>query len=186
MSRFVSLLVKPSAPSPAANVPLYLKEALRPGAQRDERVERWMNRWCYSLHELDRSILAEVDRQLGIGVQGKVLSPTTAMRYRKAARACLRRAVDLDVIDRDPWPPPMRGAKNHKVRRKARSRAIDIKRLPDPATMQQALDAMLNQHPASQLYQIMTSVMAYGGLRAHPGRPRRASPVVARRRRLRR
>jgi integrase len=31
--------------------------------------------------------------------------------------------------------------------------------------MQQALDAMLNQHPASRLYHVMTSVMAYGGLR---------------------
>jgi integrase len=165
MSRFVPLLVKPSAPSPPADVRLYLKEALRPGARQDERIERWMGRWCYSLQELDRSILAEVDRQLGIGVQGGVLSATTALRYRKAARACIRRAVDLDLIERDPWPPPMRGAKNRKVRRKARSRAIDIKRLPDPATMQQALDAMLNQHPASRLYHVMTSVMAYGGLR---------------------
>lgn len=124
-----------------------------------------MDRWCYSLDQLDRSILAEVDRQLGIGVNGGVLSPTTALRYRKAARACLRRAVNLDLIERDPWPPPMRGAKNRKVRRKARTKAMEIKRLPDPATMQQALDAMVNHHPASRLYCVMTSVLAHAGLR---------------------
>ena len=165
MSRFIPLLVRPAAPEPPVDVRLYLKEALRPGVDTDERVERWLDRWCYQLDQLDRSLLADVDRRLGIGVTGRALAPTTALRYRKAARACIRRAVDLEVIDRDPWPPPMRGAKNRKVRRKARSRAIDIKRLPDPATMQQALDAMLNPHPASRLYHTMTSILAHGGLR---------------------
>lgn len=165
MSRFVPLLVKPPAPEPPHDLRLYLKEALRPGAPEDERIERWMDRWCYSLDQLDRSILAEVDRQLGIGVSGDVLSPTTALRYRKAARSCIRRAVDLDMIERDPWPPPMRGAKNRKVRKKARSKAIDIKRLPDPETMQAALDAMINHHPASLRYHVMTSIMAHAGLR---------------------
>ena len=31
--------------------------------------------------------------------------------------------------------------------------------------MQRALDAMINHHPASRMYHVMTSVMAYGGLR---------------------
>ncbi|MCP3972955.1 MAG: site-specific integrase, partial [bacterium] len=73
--------------------------------------------------------------------------------------------MDLNLIEHDPWPPPMRGAKNRKVRRQARNKAIELKRLPDPATMQQALDAMVNHHPASRLYHVMTSVMAYAGLR---------------------
>lgn len=59
----------------------------------------------------------------------------------------------------------MRGARNRKVRRKARDQAIDIKRLPDPATMQRALDAMINHQPASRMYHAMCSTMAYGGLR---------------------
>jgi integrase len=165
MSRFVPLVVQPSASVAPVNVRLYLQQALRPDSDTDEKVERWLDRWCYSLDQLDRSILAEVDRQLAVGVTGEALAPTTALRYRKSARACIRRAVDLEIIEKDPWPPPMRGAKNRKVRRKARSRAIDIKRLPDPETMQRALDAMLNPHPASQLYHAMTSVMAHGGLR---------------------
>jgi len=164
MSRFVPLLVKPAAPE-GPELRLYLKKALIPGAPTIDRTERWRDRWCYSLDQLDRSILAEVDRRLGMGVGGQVLSPTTALRYRKAARSCIRRAVDLDLIERDPWPPAMRGARNRKVRRKASSRAIDVRRLPDPATMQQALDAMLNHQPASRRYHVMTSIIAYAGLR---------------------
>jgi hypothetical protein len=106
MSRFVPLLIKPTAPEPPRDVRLYLKAALRPASEHDQRTERWLDRWCYSLNNLDRSILAEVDRQLGLGVHGDVLAPRTALRYRKAARACIRRAVDLDLIERNPWPPP--------------------------------------------------------------------------------
>ncbi len=165
MSRFVPLLVQPAAPKPPADLRLYLKDALRPDAPRAERLERWLDRWCYRLDQLDRSILAEVEQQLGLGVTGRPLAATTANRYRKAARACIRRAVDLELLDRNPWPPPMRGAKNRKVQRKARNHAVDIKQLPDPATMQRALDALINHQPASRMYHVMTSLMAHAGLR---------------------
>ena len=165
MSRLVPLLIKPSAPAEPAERRVYLKDALVPGAPMNDRIEAWLDRWSFTLDQLDRSILAEVDRRLGIEVSGRVLAPTTAVGYRKAARACLHRAVDLELLDRNPWPPPMRGARNRKVRRKARAQAVDIKRLPDPATMQRALDAMINHQPASRMYHVMTSTMAYAGLR---------------------
>lgn len=165
MSRLVPLLIKPSAPPAPDGLRIYLKDALTPGAPTNDRLEAWLGRWSFTLDQLDRSVLAEVDRQLGIGVSGRVLSPTTAVRYRKAARACLQRAVDLELLDRNPWPPPMRGARNRKVRRKARAQAVDIKRLPDPATMQLALDALINHQPASRMYHVMSSTMAYAGLR---------------------
>ncbi|MEM9892932.1 MAG: site-specific integrase [Actinomycetota bacterium] len=165
MSRLVPLLIKPSAPTPPTDVRLYLQEALGPEASLDRRMEQWLKRWCFPLGDLDRSLLSEVDRRLGIGVSGKPLAAVTALRYRKAARACIRRAVDLELLPRDPWPPQARGAKNRKVRRKAASRAIDIRRLPDQATMQAALEAMRNHQPASRTYQAMTTVLAYAGLR---------------------
>lgn len=83
MSRFVPLLTKPSAPEAPDDLGLYLKDALWPGARCDDRIERWMDRWCFALDQLDRSVLAEVDRQLGIGVSGDVLSATTALGYRE-------------------------------------------------------------------------------------------------------
>ncbi len=102
MSRFVPHLMKPSAPKPPADVRLYLKGSLAPSSDQDIKMERWLCRWCFPLAQLDRSILSDVDRQLGLGVNGDVLSPRTALRYRKAARSCIRRAVDLELIDRDP------------------------------------------------------------------------------------
>jgi len=166
LSRLVPLLIKPTAPRPPCeDLRLYLKCSLAAGADTDDRTEAYLHRWSYPLGQLDRSILAEVDRLLGLGVTGIVLAPATALRYRKSARACLQRAVDLEMIERNPWPPPMRGARNRKVRRKARAQGIDVKRLPDPVTMQRALDAMVNHQPASRMYHVMTSTMAYAGLR---------------------
>jgi integrase len=162
MSRFLPLLVKPEAPS-EPQLRRYLVDALRPSATQDRRMERWMDRWCYTLSQLDRSVLAEVDRQLGVGLDGQLLSQITARRYRRSARTCIGRAVDLELVARNPWPPAVRGASNRKVRRT--SKAIDIKRLPDPTTMGRALDAIISHQPASRRYHVMTSVIAHAGLR---------------------
>jgi integrase len=162
MARFVPLLVVPDAPT-SPELRRYLAVSLRPGAEPDQRWERWLDRWCYRLGQLDRSILGEVDRQLGFGLNGQLLAQNTARRYRNSARSCIRRAVELDLLDRDPWPPVARGAKNRKIRRTAK--AIDTKRLPDPATMRRALAAIITHQPASRRYHVMTSIMAYAGLR---------------------
>ena len=162
MSRFLPLLVKPGAPA-EPELRVYLVEALRPAAALDRTLERWMDRWCYTLAQLDRALLADVDRRLGIGLDGQLLSQVTARRYRRSARTCIARAVDLELLVRNPWPPVVRGARNRKVRRT--SRAIDVKRLPDPATMQRALDAIITHQPASRRYHVMTSIMAHAGLR---------------------
>lgn len=163
MSRLVPLLCRPDAPA-EPQLRRYLTMALRPdNSLVDPHLEAWLDRWCYSLADLNRSLLAEVDRQLGFGLDGRLLSPGTAARYRRSARTCIRRAVDLELIDRDPWPPPQRGAGNRKVRR--RTTAVDTKRLPDPATAQAALDAMITHQPASHMYRAMTATLIYGGLR---------------------
>lgn len=163
MSRFLPLMVRLEAPPIDRDLRLYLVDALRPGNPIDGAVEAWVGKWCYNLTDLDRATLAEVDRLLGVGLKGQLLSQTTARRYRNTAKSCIKRAVDLGLLDRDPWPPPIRGAKNRKVRRT--SKAIDIKRLPDPPTLDRALEAIRSHQPASRQYQVMTAIMALGGLR---------------------
>lgn len=163
MSRFLPLLIKTQAPPPDIDLRRYLVTALAPGAERDPGVEAWLAKWNYALTELDRSILADVVQQLGYGINGKLLSNTTANRYRSKSHSCIRRAVDLELLERDPWPPQQRGAKNRKVRQKAK--AVDIRQLPDPATMHAALNALLNHQPASHMYYALTSTVAYSGLR---------------------
>lgn len=44
MSRLVPLLIKPSAPPEPVRLRLYLKDALKPSAPTNDRIEAWLNR----------------------------------------------------------------------------------------------------------------------------------------------
>jgi hypothetical protein len=105
-------VVGPGAPVAPAGLRLYLRETLRPdgSAPVDAESERWLGKWSLSLGELNREVLADVERRLSLGDAGGPLATSTAGRYRKIAHACMRRAVELDQIKTDPWPPAPRGA----------------------------------------------------------------------------
>lgn len=164
LTRLLPLLVPPTAPQPPARLRVHLAAWLPPdGADLHEECSAWLARWSLQLGQLSRPVLATVDQALGIGVDGAPLGPATAARFRKVSRACIRRAVDLGVIDADPWPPAPRGRSQRKAGR-ARS-AVSIRSLPDPQTMRLAIDAIPNHQPASRTYQVMTAVAYYAGLR---------------------
>lgn len=165
MARFVPMVVAPSAPAPPEGLRRYLMGTLPPESEVSESdpCERWLARWSFKLDELDRALLADVDRRLGLGKDGQALSGWTASRYRKLARACIRRAVELDLLAGDPWPPAPKGRTRRKaVRPKS---VVDVRALPDPATMERALAAIPSHQPSSRTYQVMIAVMYYGGLR---------------------
>ena len=44
-------------------------------------------------------------------------------------------------------------------------RTVDVRQLPDPATMARALDAIVTHQPGSRTYKVMTACAHYGGLR---------------------
>lgn len=164
MARLVPLAVSGSAPDPPVNLRRHLTSALAPQATAVAGPEEaWLGRWGLTLGELDEKVLADVDRQLGLGDRGQTLAANTAARYRREARSCIRRAVELKLISADPWPPARRGRSTRKSRRQ--SRAIDTKRLPDPPTNKKLIAAMRNHQPASCMYQTMTAVSYYAGLR---------------------
>ncbi|MGQ0618259.1 MAG: tyrosine-type recombinase/integrase [Acidimicrobiia bacterium] len=133
------------------------------GCADDYLFEGWLAEWSLPLADLDRPTLAEVDRLLGIGDSGQQLAAASSGRFRKVARSCIRRAVELDVLASDPWPPAPKGRARRKAART--KRRIDVRSLPDPATMARAIEAMASHQPASHTYQLMTAVMYYGGLR---------------------
>jgi integrase len=165
MARFVPMVVSPSAPAPPEGLRRHLLETFPPDSEAPEEdpCERWLARWSFRLDDLDRQILADVDRRLGLGKDGQALSGWTASRFRKLARACIRRAVELDLLAADPWPPAPKGRSRRKaVRPKS---VVDVRALPDPATMARALAAMPSHQPSSRMYQVMIAVMYYGGLR---------------------
>lgn len=86
-----------------------------------------------------------------------------AGRYRKNAHSCIRRVVELERIPADPWPPRPRGRSRRKVNRQ-RS-AVDVHRLPAPATIAKAITKICTHQPGSRIYQLMTAVAYYAGLR---------------------
>lgn len=168
LSRLLPLLVPPAAPAPPPRLRRHLLETLPPvepsrPADNDDEVERWLQEWSLQLRQLNRQVLALVDQRLALRDDGTPLAPSTAGRYRKVARACIRRAVELGILDVDPWPPAPRGRSQRKAARVRRSAAI--RALPDPATMGKVIDAMATHQPASRTYQLMTAVAYYAGLR---------------------
>jgi integrase len=97
------------------------------------------------------------------GLQGQPLGAASSGRFRKLAHATLLRAVDLGILESDPWPPPPRG---RSARKSARRRpAFDARRLPGPQTMAAVIAALKTHQPGSHKYQVMTAVAYYAGLR---------------------
>lgn len=141
----------------------YLGEALLPDAVLSTEMERWLDRNCITLAALDREAVAEISRRLSLKLDGEPLAATTANRYRTNAHACVLAAVEAGAIPADPWPKRSRSRARRKV---ARSKAaVDVRSLPDPATMAKALAAFDTKRHGSKVYRVMTAVAYYGGLR---------------------
>lgn len=165
LSRFVPLVVRSGSPAPPRDLRRRLPSAMTPGETNTLTPddERWLRQHSRPIRSLDRECLAEVERRLGLGVDGAPLGPSTAGRYRKVSHSCIRRAVDLGILPSDPWPPPARGRSQRKnVRTRS---AFDPRVLPDAATMRRAIDAIETSQPGSRKYRVMTAVAYYAGLR---------------------
>lgn len=163
LARFVPLVALPVAPPPPPEIRRHLKAWLCPGGEvGDEASAAWLDQWCFRLSQLDRPVLAEADRRLVLRDDGRPAAAATAHRLRTAAKSCLRRAVDLGVIDADPWPPAPRGRARTKG---ARTKRVAVRALPGPETMAKVIEAMASHQPGSRMYQAMTAVAYYGGLR---------------------
>jgi integrase len=164
MTRLVPLLVAPTAPTPPAGLRRHLMSSLPPGGDRsDEVAEHWLDQWALQLGQLTRPVLAVVDQGLGRRDDGEPLGAATAGRFRKVSRACIRRAVELGILDVDPWPPAPRGRSKRKTTRVVR--AVKVRSLPDPSTMAKVIEAIVSHQPGSQMYRVMTAVAYYAGLR---------------------
>lgn len=165
LSRFIPHATRAGAGDGPPGLRAYLRNSLRPDVELDpdHACERWLSRWVLSLAELDRARLAEVSRLLGVGDEGQALANETVRRYRRVAHSCIRRAVELEQIPADPWPPTPRGRSRRKVNRA--SNAVDIRRLPSPDGAVAIIAALKSRQPASLTYQAMTAVVFYSGLR---------------------
>lgn len=161
----MTLAVRDGVGAAPAGLRQHLRHALRPDSASggDAALEAWISRHSLRLRDLDKHLLAGIDTKLGLGVDGTPVGSQTASRWRKVSRSCIRRAVELDVLAVDPWPPAPRGRNSRKAVRIRK--AVDIHALPDPATVERILGAIPSHQPASHGYQLMTACVYYAGLR---------------------
>jgi integrase len=164
LTKFVMLATDVAPGRHEADLRRYLKSALRPDSDaRDERWEKWLQDHSVLLRSIDREAVAEIDRQLGLRLDGTPSAATTANRTRIVCRACVTGAVYAGAIPGDPWPPRSLTRARRKVARRRRS--VDPRRLPDPETMARAIEALRSHQPGSDNYRVMTAVAYYAGLR---------------------
>jgi integrase len=164
LARFVTAALVPRTEVPES-LRSYLHRTLGPDSadDRDGDLERWMDRNCLTLGDLDGATVGDIARQLTRKLDGEPLAATTAARYRTNARACVLAAVEAGAIPEDPWPARSRSRSRRKVAR--RKRSVDIRSLPDPETMERALRAFSSYQAGSRTYRVMTAVAYYAGLR---------------------
>ena len=139
--------------------------ALAPGSdsERDAQHEKWMAKNCLTLGELDRERIADIDRRLGLKLDGSPMAANTANRIRIVARASVQSAIEAGAIAADAWPQRSKTRARRKVARTRRS--VDVRALPSPAAMAEAIEAIVTQQPGSKTYRVMTAVAYYAGLR---------------------
>jgi len=162
LARLLPLTVREGA-TPPTGLRRYLHVARAPASDRDSHLEKWLDTNCVTLAEIDRERVAEIDRQLGLKLDGSPLAATTASRIRIVSRACIEAAVAIGAIAEDPWPPRSQQRARRKVAR--RRRVVDVRSLPGPETMARAIDAITTHQPGSRTYRVMTAVAYYAGLR---------------------
>ena len=164
MARFITIAVAPGAKVPEGlRVYLYAALSPNPAGQRDTAYEKWMAKNCMPLGEFDRGRIAEIDRRLGLKLDGSPMAANTANRIRIIARASVLGAIEAGAIAADAWPPRSKTRAQRKVARTKRS--VDVRALPSPAMMAEAIDAIATQQPGSKTYRVMTAVAYYAGLR---------------------
>jgi integrase len=164
LAKLVMLAANAQVGKRDAELRRYLYDALPPDSMtREGRWEKWLGDHSVLLSSLDREAIAEIDRLLGLRLDGQPLAATTANRTRIVARACVVAAVAAGAIKGDPWPPRAHTRARRKVARRRRS--VDLRKLPDPATMAKAIDAIASHQSGSQTYRVMTGVAYYAGMR---------------------
>jgi hypothetical protein len=150
--------LSPERTPSSADLRWYLQRTLDPGteSERDPAREAWLAKHSLCLSEIDRERVADIDRRLGLKLDGSLLVATSASRHRIVSRACIEAAVAIGAIADDPWPPRSQQRARREVAR--RRRAVDIRRLPGPETMARAIDAIVTHQPGSRTYRVMTAV----------------------------
>lgn len=172
LSRFVALSVTGRAAVPE-DLRHYLQKALRPDAAIAPRpdLEQWLDRNALTLADLTQDRVRDIADKMRLKLDGTPLAPKTSNRYRINCHDCVLSAVEAGAIPFDPWPRRKKTSGRKKVA--SAKRTVQVRQLPGPAVMARAIAAMAPMNaagtkymnPRSRMYQVMTAVAYYAGLR---------------------
>lgn len=167
LAHWLPLLVDERATARPDGMKKYLTVTLAPGGEASDVVcERWVDRWSLPLDAITKlqvSLADQVATERADGA-GRV-SEVTARRRRTTMKACIERAVELELISRSPWPQQSKGRTRRKVIRESDDRAVKVDLLPSIETMERIIAAMQTHQPASEMYSVMATTMWLAGLR---------------------
>lgn len=168
LERVLPMLVKTRAPAMPDDVQAGVRAYLRPATQMTPETKvtaDWFKRWSLPLVEITPGFALTVWAQLGIGVKGKALAPTTARRLRSPLDVMLQDAVDAEHIDKSPLPSRrQRDTAKSRTKNKQKAR-IKLDVLPNPAQVRTILAAVSNHQPTSITYQAFFATMYFSAMR---------------------
>ena len=72
------------------------------GIERVGKSEQWLQQHSLPMSSIDRTMTAEIDRRLGLKINGQPLAASTASRWRIVARACSVAADEAGLTALDP------------------------------------------------------------------------------------
>ena len=143
---------------------VYLYTAPAPDSEggHDTQHEKWVAKHSLTPGELDRERIADIDRRLGLKLDGSPMAANTTNRTRIVSRASVQSAIEAGPITAD---ERQRRSKTRSGRKVARTRrSVDVRGLPSPAAMAAAIDAIVTQ-PGSETYRLVTAVAHFAGRR---------------------
>jgi integrase len=125
--------------------------------------QQWLSRWSPKLEDLDEAALERIDKRLRQSVTGTLLARTTQSRRVGVVKRCLDVAVRRRVLSSNDWPkPPDKGEQSRKSSRAKRPQDDEV---PSVGELREILAAIPSHQASSTMYQVLSAVCAYGGLR---------------------
>jgi hypothetical protein len=122
-----------------------------------------MAKHCLTLGDLDRERIADIDRELGVKLDGSQLAANTTSRIRIVARASVQSAIDAGAVAADVWPQRPRSTRSqHRTLREDRVRDNDTNHTPPPPPNRE-LGAMTDHDPTGHIDDLLTAAYALDG-----------------------
>ena len=154
----------------------YLKLRLNPDhgvkvARREvedwRKVEEWLRRYGLAIRDLDSNAATRLRGDLAYkrvrhnGAR-EMRKPNTLIRYRNTTHQLIKFAVESGDLPSDPWPAPKKGRKRVAERV---DHSIKTDELISPDEALAVIAHIPSTQPGSVVYQVLTEVLLYAGLR---------------------